>query len=126
MKPKTIKIVHWILIILFCLSAIGDAGGGLAKAKAGVEGMQHLGYPLYLMTFLSVLKLLGVVALLQTRYQTIKEWAFAGFAFTFIGAFVSRASVGDKGAFLIIPLVMVAILFVTHYFWRKYEQIKAV
>ena len=126
MKPKTIKITYWVLIILFCLSAVGDAMGGLTKAKAGVEGMQHLGYPLYLMTYLSVLKLLGVIALLQTKFQTIKEWAFAGFAFTFTGAFFSRASLGDSGAFLIIPMVMLAILFVTYYFWRKFERVKAV
>src|SRR5260370_33274104 len=126
MKAKTIKITYWVLIILFCLSAVGDAMGGLTKAKAGVEGMQHLGYPLYLMTYLSVLKLLGVIALLQTKFQTIKEWAFAGFAFTFTGAFFSRASLGDSGAFLIIPMVMLAILFVTYYFWRKFERVKAV
>ena len=124
MNSKTINIVYWILIILFSLSAIGDAAGGLAKAKAGIESMQHLGYPLYLMAFLSVLKLLGVIALLQTRFQTVKEWAFAGFAFTFTGAFFSRLSVGDGGAFLIAPLVMLVILFVTYYFWRKFEQLK--
>jgi hypothetical protein len=126
MKPKTIKIVYWVLIVLFCLSAIGDAMGGLTKAKPGVEAMEHLGYPLYLMPFLSVLKLLGVIALLQTKIQNVKDWAFAGFAFTFIGAFVSRASVGDSGAFLIIPLVMLALLFVIYYFWRKFELVKAV
>lgn len=124
MNPKTIKAVYWILIVLFCLSAIGDAMGGLTKAKAGIEGMQHLGYPLYLMTFLSILKLLGAIALLQTRFQTIKEWAFAGFAFTFIGAFISRASIGDSGALLIIPTIMLGILFITYYFRIKFEQLQ--
>ncbi len=123
MKPKTIKIVYWVLIILFCLSAIGDAVGGLTKAKAGVEGLQHLGYPLYLMTFLSVLKLLGAIALLQTKFQNIKEWAFAGFAFSFIGAFVSKVFVGDSIAILLPPVIMLIVLFVLYYFWRKQEQL---
>jgi hypothetical protein len=124
MNPKTIKIVYWTLTILFALSAIGDAMGGLTKAKAGVDAMQHLGYPLYLMSFLSILKLLGVVAILQTNFRNIKEWAYAGFAFIFIGAFVSRVSMGDGAGLLIIPLVILAILFTMYYFWRKFEQIK--
>jgi hypothetical protein len=124
MNPKTIKIVYWTLTILFALSEIGDAMGGLTKAKAGVDAMQHLGYPLYLMPFLSILKLLGVVAILQTKFQNIKEWAYAGFAFIFLGAFVSRASMGDGVGLLIIPLVMLAILFAMYYFWRKFEQVK--
>jgi hypothetical protein len=123
MKPKTIKIVYWVLIILFCLSATGDAMGGLMKAKPGIEGLQHLGYPLYLMPFLSVLKLLGVIALLQTKFQNIKEWAFAGFAFIFIGAFVSKVFIGDSIAILLPPVIMLIVLFVLYYFWRKQEQL---
>ncbi len=125
MNPKTIKIVYWALTILFALSNIGDATGGLMKAQAGIDSMQHLGYPLYVMTFLSILKLLGVVAILQTKFTTIKEWAYAGFAFTFIGAFASHAFTGDGPGLLSIPLVMLAYLFVLYYFWRKFELMKS-
>jgi hypothetical protein len=124
MKSKTIKIIYWVLTVLFCLSAAADAGGGLAKAQAGIDGMQHLGYPLYLMTFLSILKLLGVVALLQTRFRLIKEWTFAGFAFVFIGAAFSKAAVGDNVGILIVPLIMLMILFIVYFFWRIVEQAK--
>jgi hypothetical protein len=124
MNPKTIKIVYWTLTILFALANIADAMGGLMKAQAGIDSMQHLGYPLYVMTFLSILKLLGVVAILQTKFTTIKEWAYAGFAFTFFGAFASHAFVGDGGGLLSIPLVMLAYLFVLYYFWRKVELVK--
>ena len=124
MSPKTTKITYWVLNILFCLFHIMDALGGLAKAKAGVDAMNVMGYPLYLMGFLAVLKLLGVVALLQNKYKTIKEWAFAGFSFTLIGAAVSHACVHDQTAFIIMPLVFLALLFVLYYFWRKLEQVK--
>ncbi|HTD39977.1 MAG TPA: DoxX family protein [Mucilaginibacter sp.] len=124
MSPKTIKITYWVLNILFCLFHVMDAGGGLAKAKAGVDAMNAMGYPIYLMGFLAVLKLLGVVALLQNKYKTIKEWAFAGFSFTLIGAAASHACVHDQTAFIIIPLVFLALLFVLYYFWRKLEQVK--
>ncbi len=126
MKPKTIKVTYWVLNILFCLFHIMDAIGGLSKAKAGVDAMQLMGYPIYLMTFLSILKLLGVIALLQDKFKTLKEWAFAGFSFTLIGAAVSHACINDKVAFIIMPLIFLVILFALYYFWRKFELIKAV
>ena len=124
MNPKTIKITYWVLNILFCLFHVMDAWGGLSKAKAGVDAMNAMGYPIYLMGFLAVLKLLGVVALLQNKYKTIKEWAFAGFSFTLIGAAVSHACVNDQILFIIMPVVFLAILFALYYFWRKLEQVK--
>ena len=126
MSPRSIKITYWVLNILFCLFHIMDAIGGLSKVKAGVDAMNAMGYPLYLMPFLSVLKLLGVIALLQDKFKTIKEWAFAGFAFTLIGATVSHAAINDKVAFIIMPVVFLAILFALYYFWRKLEVVKTV
>ena len=125
MSPKTIKITYWVLNILFCLFHIMDAIGGLSQAKAGVDAMHAMGYPIFLMPFLAVLKLLGVIALLQDKFKTIKEWAFAGFAFTLIGATVSHIAVHDIALFIIMPIVFLAILFSLYYFWRKFELVKA-
>lgn len=124
MKPKTIRITYWVLLTLFCLFHVMDAIGGLSKAKAGVDAMNAMGYPIYLMTFLSVLKLLGVAALLQDKFRTVKEWAFAGFSFSLIGAAVSHACVNDQVTFIILPIVFLAILLTLYYFWRKLEQLK--
>ncbi len=124
MSAKTIKITYWVLNILFCLSHVGDAIGGLTHAKAGVDAMEAMGYPLYLMSFLAVLKLLGVIALLQDKFKTIKEWAFAGFSFTLIGAAVSHACINDNPSFVILPVVFLALLFALNNFCSKMDQIK--
>ena len=125
MKPKTIKTGYWILTILFALAMLGDAYGGITKQEAGVVVLKHLGYPIYNMPMFGVAKLLGAIALLQTKFRTIKEWAYAGFAFNFISALVSRAIVGDEIALLIPPLVMLAVMFASYFFWKKFEAIKA-
>ena len=122
MNPKTIRVTYWVLNIIFCLFHVMDAVVGLSKAKAGVDAMNAMGYPIYLMIFLAVLKLLGVVALLQNKYKTIKEWAFAGFSFTLIGAAVSHICVNDPLLFIVMPIVFLALLFTLYYFWRKMEQ----
>jgi len=121
MKQKTIKITYWCLIVLFSLAMLGDAFGGITKQQAGIDVLNHLGFPVYIMPFMGVAKLLGVIALLQTRFRNLKEWAFAGFAFNFIGATVSRAAMGDGAGMVAMPLVMLAVMFVTYWFWRKYD-----
>ncbi|MGZ3945527.1 MAG: DoxX family protein [Mucilaginibacter sp.] len=122
MNTKTTKIVYWVLLALFCLFHIGDAMGGLTMAKAGVDAMHVMGYPAYLMPFLAVMKLLGIIALFQNKFKRLKEWAFAGFAFTLIGASVSHFCAHESTLFVVMPLIFLAILFVIYYCWRRLEQ----
>jgi uncharacterized membrane protein YwaF len=124
MNAKTIKIIYWALTILFALAMLGDAYGGISKQEAGQEVMRHLGYPIYIMVITGVFKLFGAIAILQNKFKIIKEWAFAGFAINFIGAFASRAAVGDGAGLLIMPLVILVIMFILYYFWKKYQTVK--
>lgn len=124
MGPKSIKIIYWILLVFICLFMVADGIGGITMAQQGVDVMNHLGYPPYLMPLFGGLKLLGVIALLQTKYLRIKEWVFAGMAFTFIGAAVSRMAVKDPLDDIIQPVVALVIMFILYLFWKKYEQVK--
>jgi hypothetical protein len=123
MKSKTINAIYWVLTILFSLAMLGDAYGGLTMQKEGVDVLNHLGYPLYTMPLFAVAKILGVIAILQPRYKTIKEWAYAGYTFNFICAFASRAIVGDPIGQLMPPVVLLITLLVAYYFWKKKTEI---
>jgi hypothetical protein len=81
---------------------------------------------MYALTIFGIAKLLGVVALVQDKYKTIKEWAFAGFTFNFIGAFMSRALVGDGTGETIFPLIVLAVFMLLYFYWKKYQQVKNV
>ncbi|WP_295675328.1 DoxX family protein, partial [uncultured Mucilaginibacter sp.] len=109
MTSKTITISYWILTILFSLAMLMDGIGGISHEKRGVERMQHLGYPLYVMTMFGAAKLLGVLAILQTTFNTIKEWAFSGFTISFVGAFWSRAYMGEGIGLLLPPVVILVV-----------------
>ncbi|WP_423735723.1 DoxX family protein [Chitinophaga caseinilytica] len=124
MKPNTIKIIYWTSTVIFALMMLMDGYGGVSRQQAGVDIMQHLGYPVYFLSIVGVAKILGAVAILQTRFNAIKEWAYAGFAFNFLGAFASRAFVGDPTFEVVFPFVALAIMAVPYYFWKKYEQIR--
>jgi len=124
MQPKTIKIIYWVLTAIFVLFMVMDGGAGIAREKTGQEVMKHLGYPVYIMVITGAFKILGAIAIAQNRFKTIKEWAFAGFFINFVGAFTSRVFVGDGFGLLVIPLIMLAVMFVVYYFWKQYETLK--
>jgi NADH:ubiquinone oxidoreductase subunit 5 (subunit L)/multisubunit Na+/H+ antiporter MnhA subunit len=124
MKPKTIKIIYWVLTVIFVLFMAMDGGAGIAREKTGQEVMRHLGYPIYIMVITGVFKVLGAIAIAQNSLKTVKEWAFAGFFINFAGAFASRAFVGDGIDLLMFPLVILVIMFTLYYFWKRYETIK--
>ncbi|MEJ0055994.1 MAG: DoxX family protein [Bacteroidota bacterium] len=68
MQPKTIKTAYWISTIVFALTMTGDGIGGVTRQQEGIDVMVHLGYPVYIMTILGIAKLLGVIAIVQTRF----------------------------------------------------------
>ncbi len=91
---------------------------GLIGSPAGNDVMVQLGYPLYLTTLLSVAKLLGVLAIATNKFPTLKEWAYAGFTFDFVGAFVSFLAIGETGA-AIAPIVTLVVMAVSYVYWKK-------
>ena len=43
-----------------------------------MEGIVHLGYPLYFITIIGFWKVLGAITLLAPGFPRLKEWAYAG------------------------------------------------
>ncbi|MGV2448107.1 UNVERIFIED_CONTAM: DoxX family protein, partial [Bacillus sp. ATCC 13368] len=78
---KKTKIIYWIftglLVALMVLGSIPD----IMSVPDAVALFNHLGYPTYLLPFIGIAKLLGVVAILIPGFPRIKEWAYAGFVF---------------------------------------------
>ncbi|MGG0845178.1 DoxX family protein [Peribacillus simplex] len=95
---KKINIIYWIftglLAALMVLGSIPD----IMSVPDAVALFNHLGYPTYLLPFLGIAKLLGVVAILIPGFPRIKEWAYAGFVFDLTGAMYSSISVGDPAS----------------------------
>lgn len=120
---KINKIVYWIATLWLALGMLATGTLQLFKMKAegavappGVEGITHLGYPVYLLTILGVWKILGVVALLIPRFPLLKEWAYAGFFFAMSGALYSHIAVGDPVKELIPSLLLLVLTMVSWYF----------
>ena len=57
MPVKTRKIFYWIFTILFALFMLMNGFGGITRQQAEVDVMQHLGYPVYVLTIFGIAKL---------------------------------------------------------------------
>jgi hypothetical protein len=92
------KAIYWTTtVILAGLSAFAGFSYLTASPEA-VAGFAHVGYPQQLRVILGVAKLAGAIALLVPGFPTLKEWAYAGFAFAWISAFVAHYLAGDGPA----------------------------
>jgi len=112
------KIFYWGLTLMMFLPATAGAfveaftSGPASIAKI----MIALGYPLYLMKILGVAKIFGGIAILTGKSPRMKEWAYAGFAFDFLGAIASHMITGDM-AYAIFPFAFFLLLVVSYLLW---------
>lgn len=116
---KSNKIIYWIATIWLSLGMLSTAVVQFLKTKGGQGGVDmitHLGYPVYLLTIISIWKILGVVAVLAPKTPLIKEWAYAGFTFIMSGAFFSHIALRDSTTELIPSLLLLVLTLISWYF----------
>jgi hypothetical protein len=101
------KIGYWTLTIIFAGMMILSSFMYLSKQPVIVQALHQLGYPEYVLSILGTAKILGVIALLQTRFDTLKEWAYAGFTINLISASWSHLALGQP---VVAPVVLLLIL----------------
>jgi uncharacterized membrane protein YphA (DoxX/SURF4 family) len=90
----------------------------ILSAPEWVEVFKQLGYPSYMLPFLGIAKLLGIIALLVPGLPRLKEWAYAGMFFDLTGAVYSGLSVGGFSPpmlVMLVPFVLGAISYVFHH-----------
>ena len=107
------KIAYWASTGLLAAMSLFAAFAYLSGGQQAVEGFAHVGYPQQLRIILGIAKPLGAIALLIPGWPILKEWAYAGFTFAWISAFVAHYLAKDGGeAFM--PLVLLALLIVSY------------
>ena len=124
MKPKTTKIIFWVVTVLFCLANFASGIAELFPNEQGLDIMKQLGYPAYLLFIIGIAKILGSIAVIQTKFKTIKEWAYAGFTIDYIGASLSFYFIKSRAFDILLPLVFLVVMLISYFLWKKVERIK--
>lgn len=92
---KARKIGYWATTSIVAVMMAFTGIFWIAQPAAALAIFTHIGFPSYFRVFLAVAKLLGGTALMYKRFPRITEWAYAGFAFLFLGATWANLNVGD-------------------------------
>jgi uncharacterized membrane protein YphA (DoxX/SURF4 family) len=109
----TRKITYWLTTALVAAMSAFAGYVYLSGGPQAVEGFAHVGYPQQLRIILGIAKLLGAIALVVPGMARVKEWAYAGFAFTWISAVVAHYLAND-GPRAFTPLILLVLLVVSY------------
>jgi hypothetical protein len=123
---KTTKIMYWIFTILFIIFMLFSAIASWFPKPEGIAMMKHLGYPYSVLTFLSVAKILGIIAILIPGFPRLKEWAYAGFTFDLVGATFAGLSAGDPLMQWIPVLLGLVFIFGSYILYHRIKNQSAV
>ena len=113
---KRDKIIYWVATVWLSLGMLSTGLVQLIRVKEETEVILNLGYPLYFLTILGVSKLLGVIAILIPKTPLLKEWAYAGFIFTMVGALYSHLAMQSHAGEFFPPLLLLILTLVSWYF----------
>jgi len=83
---KAQKIIYWVITGMVAAGMTMSGFMYVTRSPEMVGAFESLGFPTYFMLILGIAKLLGALALVAPVASRFKEWAYAGFMFTFIGA----------------------------------------
>lgn len=118
---KSHKFIFWIAtIIIFLFQGVMPAF--TSQTEMAKEGIRHLGYPDYFGVALAVFKVIGAFILIVPQIPSrLKEWAYAGFNFDFLFAFISIWAVEGISGMAFFPLIMLAILMLSYFYHHKLQ-----
>jgi len=116
---KRTRILYWLFTGLIAAFMLLGSIPDVLQIPEAVEVFKHLGYPTYLLPFIGIAKILGVVAILIPGFQRLKEWAYAGLVFDLVGALYSHLAVGDPPGSWVFPVFGLLLVSGSYVFYRK-------
>lgn len=120
MNNKTINIIYYIgtalLTFIMCFSAFNY----FTNYEMIAGFFESFGYPTYLIYPLAVAKVLGLLAVWTNLNGSLKEWAYAGFFFDILLAFLAHLKAG--GGYMFVAIAFVGLV-LSYWAWRKKENL---
>ncbi len=117
-NTKTLRVAFWATTSFFSLWMLFTAYAQLALPQVQ-QMFAHLGFPSYFRIELSIAKIVGVGLLLAPVPVRMKEWAYAGFAFTLTSALIAHLAAADGAAVYSWAGVAAVLLGISYFLYRK-------
>lgn len=124
-RTARLRLLYWLVTLLFLVPQTWSAFQYLMDAPAMSSTLSALGYPPYFQHILGVAKLLGLAAIVTGVSPTLKEWAYAGFTFDVCGALASHVSVGDPLLVTLVPAAFLIVQLASYALWHRLDAQQA-
>jgi len=121
---KKDKIFFWISTVIVSAMMLFSAFNYLTN-EVMKAGFVHLGFPSYFRIELAIAKILGAIVLILPGIPTrVKDFAYTGFAITFISAFIAHLSSGDPVSVALMPVIFMVIMVVSYIYFHKTRKLQ--
>jgi hypothetical protein len=107
------RIAYWTTTVIVAVMLL-FALSYLTGSPQVVSGFAKAGYPQHLRIILGVAKPAAAIVLLIPGFVLLKEWAYAGAAFTWMMAVVAHYAAGDGPQTWGVPLVLLFLLIISY------------
>jgi len=116
---KKNNIIYWIATSLVILMVGVGSVADILQIDVIKESISSIGFPLYVLPFFGVMKLLGTITILVPALRRFKEAAYSGLMFYFMGAVYCHIAVGDGLEKIGAPLFILAAIVVSYLYSKK-------
>ncbi len=116
---KKYKITYWIATSIITLMMLFSAYGYFTNPDMKLAFI-HLGFPDYFRIELGIAKIIGAIILIVPKIPNrLKEFSYAGFAITFVSAFIAHIASGDPLSIGIMAIIFLVILILSYISYHK-------
>jgi len=115
---RKLTIWYWVVTLLFVGFMLLGAVPEVSQTEDARKLLASLHYPAYLNYILGIAKIIGAVVVIQWKFQTIKEWAYAGFTIDILGAAASAYFVEGIMAAMFTAVFLV-LPWSSYYLWKR-------
>jgi uncharacterized membrane protein YphA (DoxX/SURF4 family) len=128
-KNKKTAYLYWALLISLAIFFAISGYMEITKNPSTYPKTLLMGYPPYFILTLGIAKIAGVIALLSP-IKRLKEWAFVGFTFDVIFAFISGLAINSntdcqKSAIAFCIIMLTYFIFLKKYSFQEFSKAKA-
>jgi len=122
---KKLNILYWTSTGLFALFMGMTGIQNLLVTQGSIDLITtDLKYPLYIIPFLGIAKVLGVIGILVPVPPRLKEWAYAGLFFDLVGAMYSGIADNGFDPWILTMIVPFAIMGLSYGAYHRRLQMK--
>lgn len=119
---KRDKIIYWVSTGLVSIGFLLSSIMYLTRNPELMKSFSETGFPVFFVTILGISKLTGAIALVNPWMPKLREWAYAGFTFTLIGAVWTHVATNTP---FIAPLFFMLLLGISYFFSNRIRKTMA-